>query len=280
MSDSNGALVPVPRKSITVAMAERFSMEPAAFEATVRATCFPANPPATKEEFAAGMLIAHKLGLNPVTKEIHFARMKQGAGVIGLIGVDGWYVMANRHPQFDGCSFTDHKDAKGNVTAVTCTIYRKDRARPTEVTEYLAECRRESMPWKLTPTRMLRHRAFGQCARVAFSFAGIQDQDEYERWQEAERNSSASVKSRVAELPMPPEIPALPTEVPLELHVEPLPADYLESLESAYAAVKNGDIDSLNEVLTHHEGVEDQLSPDDRARAVKLYKDHESRITL
>lgn len=280
MSETNGALVPVPRKSITVAMADRYHMMPEAFEATVRATCFPANPPATKEEFAAGMLIAHKLDLNPVTKEIHFARMKQGAGVIGIIGVDGWYVMANKHPQYDGCSFTDNKDAKGQVVSVTCTIYRKDRTRPTEITEYLSECKRESMPWKLTPTRMLRHRAFGQCARVAFSFAGVQDADEFERWQEAERNSGIAVKARIAELPMPPEIPAISDSVPVELDVEPLPEGYLGSLEDQFASVKSGDIDSLNEAWAHNEDMIERLSSDDREKAMKLYRDHEARITL
>ena len=112
------------------------------------------------------------------------------------------------------------------------------------------------------------------------SFAGVTDSDEFERWQEAERTSSTSVKARLAELPMPPEIPEISTEVPVELDVEPLPEGYIDHLEAAYAAVKSGDMDSLQEVLVQHEGVEGQLSAADRAKATKLYKDHEARITL
>ncbi len=125
---------PMPRRSILMAMAERYGMEPDAFEATVRATCFPANPPATREEFAAGMLIAYTLELNPITKEIHFARTK-GGGIQGLIGIDGWLLMANRHPQYDGCEFEYERDkdkqGKAHVISITCRMYRKDRSRPT-----------------------------------------------------------------------------------------------------------------------------------------------------
>jgi hypothetical protein len=40
-------------------------------------------------------------------------------------------------------------------------------------------------PWATHPKRMLRHKAMIQCARIAFSFAGIYDQDEAERIIEA-----------------------------------------------------------------------------------------------
>jgi phage recombination protein Bet len=182
------------RRSIVETMAVRYGMEAAAFQATVMATCFPANPPATREEFAAGMQVAHKLDLNPITKEVHFARIK-GGGIQAIIGVDGWYVMANRHPQYDGCEFshewtTPQGKKEPEIASITCKIFRKDRGRPIEVTEYMHECRRQSEAWKLTPSRMLRHRAFGQCARVAFSFAGIMDQDEFARWQESNSDNA------------------------------------------------------------------------------------------
>ncbi len=192
---------PPERRSIIEAISRRYGMMPDAFEQTVRATCFPATPPATREEFAAGMQIAHRLELNPITKEVHFARVK-GGGIQAIIGVDGWYTMANRHPQYDGCEFSYEwmeTDNAKKLFSVTCRIFRKDRARPNEITEYMAECIRPSEAWRLTPSRMLRHRAFGQCARVAFSFAGIMDQDEYARWQEesappVKRMSSAAAK--------------------------------------------------------------------------------------
>jgi len=62
--------------------------------------------------------------------------------------------------------------------AATCRIHRKDRARPCVVTEYFSECFRNTDPWRQFPARMLRHKALIQCARVAFGFSGIQDEDE------------------------------------------------------------------------------------------------------
>jgi len=182
---SNEAEAP-ERRSIIETLARQYNMEASKFQQMVQATCFPASPPASPEEFAAGMQIAHRLQLNPITKEVHFART-QGGGIQAIIGVDGWYTMANRHPQYDGCEFAYewiNGDGPKKLMSVTCRIFRKDRTRPIEITEYMAECVRPSQAWKLTPSRMLRHRAFGQCARVAFSFAGVMDHDEFERWQE------------------------------------------------------------------------------------------------
>jgi hypothetical protein len=99
-----------------------------------------------------------------------------------VVGVDGWAKIINSHPQFDGIEFDMADDS------CTCRIYRKDRAHPVTVTEYLAECRRDTGPWKSHPRRMLRHKAMIQAARLAFGYGGIYDQDEAERVMgEAER---------------------------------------------------------------------------------------------
>ena len=42
-------------------------------------------------------------------------------------------------------------------------------------------------PWKTHPKRMLRHKAMIQCARLAFGFTGIYDQDEADRIVETQR---------------------------------------------------------------------------------------------
>lgn len=188
-------LVPVekPQDDLLTALARDYGMSLEVFESTIRATCFPADPPATKEEFVAGMQIARKLDLNPLVKELHFVRQR-GGGVTGIIGVDGWYTIANKHPSYDGVEFDTIFDDAGNPVAVDCRIFRKDRSRPTPVREYMAECKRESMAWKLTPVRMLRHRAFGQCCRVAFGLAGVMEMDEFLRWQEQEAENAAALK--------------------------------------------------------------------------------------
>ena len=51
----------------------------------------------------------------------------------------------------------------------------------------MSECSRDIGPWKTHPKRMLRHKAMIQCARLAFGFTGIYDQDEADRIAESQR---------------------------------------------------------------------------------------------
>ena len=270
-----------PKRSILVAISERYNMEPAAFEATVRATCFPANPPATREEFAAGMQIAYRLELNPLTKEIHFARNK-GGGIQGLIGIDGWFVMANRHPQYDGCEFektyeTD-KAGKKELSGITCRIFRKDRQRHTEVEELMVECRRpNSEAWKLTPSRMLRHRAFGQCARIAFSFVGVMDEDEYARWQEMKDITPKAPALAVPDLPddATPTISEAESNQDAPIVNEPL---YLEQLADQLATADNQEL--YDEAWAAHETLVEagRLSREGQIKAQALNEQHAARF--
>jgi phage recombination protein Bet len=166
------------RKSILLSMATKFGMEPAAFEQTVRATC--GCDKATKEQFAAFLLVANEYGLNPVTKEI-YAFPTRGGGIQPIVGIDGWMTMANNHPAYDGITFVDRLSDDGQLLAITAQVHRKDRSHPVEVTEYLAECRQGTEPWKKWPARMLRHKAAIQAIRYAFGFSGIVDPDEADR---------------------------------------------------------------------------------------------------
>jgi len=166
------------RKSILLSMATKFGMEPAAFEQTVRATC--GCEKATKEQFAAFLLVANEYGLNPVTKEI-YAFPTRGGGIQPIVGIDGWMTMANNHSAYDGITFVDRLSDDGQLLAITAQVHRKDRSHPVEVTEYLAECRQGTEPWKKWPARMLRHKAAIQAIRYAFGFSGIVDPDEADR---------------------------------------------------------------------------------------------------
>lgn len=169
-------------KSVTADMAARFGMEPGPFEATVRQTCNAEK--LSREQFAAFLLVAREHGLNPVTREIFAFPGK--SGVVPVVSIDGWLRIMNTHPMMDGLVLTDVRTPEGKLLAVQARIHRKDRAHPIEVTEYLDECARETDVWKKWPARMLRHKATIQCARYAFGFAGIYDQDEAERIEEVE----------------------------------------------------------------------------------------------
>lgn len=164
------------KKSVLMALATRYGMEPAAFEATVRATCGMAG--ATREEFAAFVMVCNEYRLNPTTREI-FAFPKKGGGIQPIVSVDGWLNLANSHPQFDGLEVTFDHDDTGKLVSATASVHRKDRGHPVVVTEYLAECIRATDPWKMQH-RMLRHKAAIQAIRYAFGFSGIMEPDEAE----------------------------------------------------------------------------------------------------
>lgn len=196
----------IPTKSVLVSMADRFGMEPQAFEATVRATCMktrPGDPPPTKEEFAAFLLVAKEYGLNPLTKEIH-AFTQKGGGIVPIVSIDGWVNLINSHPKCDGFEFAYEHDNNGNLVSITCRMFRKDRSRPVEVTEYLSECIRGTEPWKMKH-RMLRHKALIQGARYAFGFAGIYEEDEAERILQAKDITPPVTAFPAAPPPPPPE---------------------------------------------------------------------------
>lgn len=126
-------------------------------------------------QMAALLIVAEQYGLNPWTKEI-YAFPDSKNGIVPVVGVDGWARIINGNSAFDGMEF--EQDAE----SCTCKIYRKDRSHPTSVTEYMSECRRDNVqPWKTHPRRMLRHKSMIQCARIAFGFGGIYDEDEAER---------------------------------------------------------------------------------------------------
>lgn len=189
---STEPIAPAPpsnARSLMRTMAERFGMEAAAFERTLMETIMPRNTP--REAVAAFLVVAHEHGLNPFTREI-FAFEGQGGGVRPIVSIDGWIRIVNEHPQNDGYGLLEIFDEKGNLVAVEATFRRKDRAHPIVLREYLSECLRPTEPWKRWPRRMLRHKAFIQGARYAFGFAGIEDEDEVERFQEATRGSNGS----------------------------------------------------------------------------------------
>jgi len=176
---SNVTTLPAQPRGVIATMAERYEMDSRAFEATIRATCMPKGNnqrDATREEFAAFLLVAKEYGLNPLTKEI-YAFPAKGGGIVPVVGIDGWVNLVNSHPQMDGMEFEALEDGKGNLEGMTCKIFRKDRSRPTVVTEFYEECKRDTDPWKMK-RRMMRHKSLIQCARYAFGFSNLYDEDE------------------------------------------------------------------------------------------------------
>ncbi|HEY4720499.1 MAG TPA: phage recombination protein Bet [Anaerolineae bacterium] len=163
-------------RSLLAKVAARYCVDPAKMLATLKATAFRGE--VTNEQMMALLIVADQYKLNPFTKEI-YAFPDKNNGIVPVVGVDGWARIINENPQFDGLDFLQDEES------CTCTIYRKDRGHPVAVTEHMSECKRNTSSWGTHPRRMLRHKAMIQCARLAFGFAGIYDQDEAERILEA-----------------------------------------------------------------------------------------------
>jgi len=172
---SNVAKIEAARRPTALeALANRLNVSSGTLTSTLKNTVFKG---ASNEEFVSLVIVANAYNLNPMLKEI-FAFPAKGGGIIPVVSVDGWIRIINEHPMFDGIEFNDIVDEKGNLYAIESVIHRKDRARPTKVTEYMDECRGAGPAWQKTPKRMLRHRALIQGGRVAFGFSGIYVEDE------------------------------------------------------------------------------------------------------
>lgn len=211
---SNQALVPSqPKTSLIQKMAAQYGLEADKFMATVQKTIMPSGT--SNEHTAAFLVVANQYNLNPFIKEIYAFPSK--GGIAPIVSVDGWATIVNRQPNLDGIEFVDNL-VEGKLVSITCRIYRKDRARPVEVTEYMEECRRNTEPWNKWPARMLRHKALIQCSRYAFAITGIYDPDEAERIAESNKAevtkiATVAVTEKLKEKYSPK---ATPVEVPAE----------------------------------------------------------------
>lgn len=210
-----------PNKSALAVMANRFNVEPARLLATLKSTVFKG---ASDDELLALVVVANEHQLNPFLKEI-YAFPAKGGGIVPIVSVDGWNRLANSHPQMDGLEFDFEHDERGELVSCTALFYRKDRARPIKVTEYLVECRRATDPWKMQH-RMLRHKALIQGARVAFGFSGLHDEDEARDIIAADpvANAKQAVPAPQFALPVAPK--AEPEDAPpgAEVAAKPAPA--------------------------------------------------------
>lgn len=175
----NAVIVAKPSNSVVQRVAQRYGVDADKMLSTLKATAFRGE--VSNEQMMALLVVADQYELNPWTKEI-FAFPDRNNGIVPVVGVDGWSRIINSNQQFDGMSFNEGPLNKNGLPEwIECVIHRKDRAHPVSVKEYFDEVFRDVGPWKTHPRRMLRHKAMIQCARLAFGFAGIYDQDEAER---------------------------------------------------------------------------------------------------
>lgn len=213
MADPITALAVVPKS--VASLARSVNIEPTELVEVLKKQIM---PNATLPELAAFCMIAAKYGLDPFTKQIYAIR-KNGSGAYEpYISADGWYAIAERHPQFRHVEFVDVIDDAGQLVAITCRMWRKDRERPIEVTEYLAQCRRETPAWRSNPNRLLRHRAFRECTRVTLGISGVGvDPDDVGI---AKQSGADAINEALCALPGDGELPVCPAESPAVIDAE------------------------------------------------------------
>ena len=204
-------------------IAARYSVDPSKLMSTLKATAFKVKDgEATNEQMMALLIVADAYKLNPFTREI-FA-FPDRVGIVPVVSVDGWTRIINEHPAMNGIEFFDGPESEsGTPHWIECIIYRKDREYPTRVRERFSEVRRDTAPWKSHPSRMLRHKTLIQCARIAFGFAGIYDEDEAERM-----INITGMSETVSRAPLRDQVKARqamtePTESPQEAVSSPSP---------------------------------------------------------
>lgn len=175
-------------------LATKYGVAPNALLATLRDTAFRVEKgdAFSDTELAAALVLCEKYDLNPFIRQIYITRSR--GVLLPIIPIDGWAKIVNSQPDYDGVEFEWEGDG------CTCKMYHKRRSRPTEVTEYLSECMQNTDPWKKWPKRMLRHKAFIQCARLAFGLCEAIDDDEAVLF--VETQPAGGKKTRKLELPL------------------------------------------------------------------------------
>lgn len=137
----------------------------------------------SNEELMVLLLVCENFGLNPFNREI-FAFRGRGGDIVPIVSLDGWCKIVRSQKDFNGMSFRFSESTvklNGSVGElpeyVECSIRLKGVDASVTIQEYMVECFNDrSNVWKKWPRRMLRSRAFIQCARLAFSLTGLYDE--------------------------------------------------------------------------------------------------------
>ena len=139
----------------------------------------------SNEELMVLLLVCENFGLNPFNREI-FAFRGKGGEIVPVVSLDGWAKIVRSQKDFNGVSFrfseTTVKVAGCNQELpefVECAMRLKGVDEAIVIQEFMVECFNDKSPvWRKWPRRMLRTRAFIQCARLAFSLTGLYDEGE------------------------------------------------------------------------------------------------------
>lgn len=242
MSD-NTNLVPAKTAMLIPRLAAQAGVEPDKFYAAIKSNC--GCEGATDEAFAALLIVANKYRLDPILRQLYLMSTKRGIQTV--IPVDGWVPLLVNHPDYlahDVSLEWEGPRYKSKCLAATCRIWSKTRQAmgmgPFEHSELMAECGRDTGPWKSHPTRMLGHKAIIQAVRWCFGIY-VMDEDEA-------RNIGEVPKVKQHGYTLPTETPK--TETVIDATSEPLTVEV--GTKSGWLAMI-GDTKGTESLVSLHE---------------------------
>lgn len=128
---------------------------------------------ATDAEFAQFKALTESTGLDPIKKEIWIIiqnpkdKSKRRCQI--MTGINGFYAIANSHPQYDGLEIEHGPSDKDGVAEwIEAKAYRKERKYPQTARAYFTEYKSFSPIWKSKPNVMLSKCAESMALRKAF----------------------------------------------------------------------------------------------------------------
>lgn len=132
---------------------------------------------ATNDEFKMFVEFCKATGLNPFKKEIWFIKVRGQIQI--MTGINGFYTIANSHPQFDGIE-NEIVENNGKILKAVSKVYRKDRRIPSKAEAYFAEYGKTTGTWVSMPRVMLSKCAESMALRKAFpqELNGLYTQEE------------------------------------------------------------------------------------------------------
>jgi hypothetical protein len=178
MSDQNptttlaAAPVAPQARSLLKELAEAAGLDPGRYYSMLKEVC--GCKEAKDEHFAALMMVAQSVGLNPVMSQMYLVPTQKG--VKPVVGVDGYLVFLHRALKDGTIEYHDFEDGwflnprvdpskKELRRGGKVTLKFKNREKPVEHIEWLDEVVRDTGPWKQHQARMLRHKTYAQAIR-------------------------------------------------------------------------------------------------------------------
>lgn len=119
----------------------------------------------TDHEFRLFIGMCQSTGLNPLLKEIWCIKTKDQ--LTTMTGINGFYTVANNHPQYDGIE-TELIEEGGRLIKAIARVYRKDRSRPMIAEAYLEEYDKGYGNWRTMKRVMLSKCAESMALRKSF----------------------------------------------------------------------------------------------------------------